>query len=531
VTTAAAVRAALRDRQEIAILDLRHEADYARGHPLFAACMPLGLVEVQAWERLPRRDVPIVVYGYDARKVERGMRRLRAIGFDDVSELEGGLSGWTEAGGELFIDVNSPSKAFGELVAHERDTPFIAADELERRLREGSDVRVFDVRPAGEYAAMRVPGAMNVPGCEIVQGIEPRVDTESTVVVNCAGRTRGIIAAQSLVDLGLAHPVAALRNGTIGWKLAGLALDTSSVDAAPRVDATSVDAVDGLAAAARALARRAGVQFETHADTDRDGSRTVYRFDVRSASEYEQGHRPDFRHAPGGQLVQETDVFAPVRGARIVLAGDATGRAELTGSWLAQMGWDVVVVDPAETGGNVARGPWVSPMPPRPAVTTVDADAAATLLAAGAHALDLAPVAGHAAGHVPGARFVRPDEVPDVAAALEPAPDRARPLLLTSTDGVVAAFAAAELATTTAIPVVVIEGGTATWRAAGQPLDTGTRGALSPLVDDYRRPYVGPDVDPPTMQAYLDWEFGLVRQLERDGTHGFRVLPGASGTF
>jgi hypothetical protein len=26
------------------------------------------------------------------------------------------------------------------------------------------------------------------------------------------------------------------------------------------------------------------------------------------------------------------------------------------------------------------------------------------------------------------------------------------------------------------------------------------------------------------MQAYLDWEFGLVQQLERDGTHGFYVI-------
>ncbi|ORU01593.1 glpE, partial [Klebsiella pneumoniae] len=26
------------------------------------------------------------------------------------------------------------------------------------------------------------------------------------------------------------------------------------------------------------------------------------------------------------------------------------------------------------------------------------------------------------------------------------------------------------------------------------------------------------------MQAYLEWEYGLVDQLARDGTHGFRVL-------
>jgi hypothetical protein len=29
------------------------------------------------------------------------------------------------------------------------------------------------------------------------------------------------------------------------------------------------------------------------------------------------------------------------------------------------------------------------------------------------------------------------------------------------------------------------------------------------------------------MQAYLDWEFGLVAQLALDGTHGFKVLAAA----
>jgi hypothetical protein len=31
------------------------------------------------------------------------------------------------------------------------------------------------------------------------------------------------------------------------------------------------------------------------------------------------------------------------------------------------------------------------------------------------------------------------------------------------------------------------------------------------------------------MQAYLDWEHGLVAQLERDGTRGFTVLTEQPG--
>ncbi len=42
--------------------------------------------------------------------------------------------------------------------------------------------------------------------------------------------------------------------------------------------------------------------------------------------------------------------------------------------------------------------------------------------------------------------------------------------------------------------------------------------------DRYRRPYEGTDNSAEAMQAYLEWEYGLVDQLARDGTHGFRVL-------
>ena len=58
-----AVRRALRDRAEIGLLDVRPEGRFAEGHPLFAASFPLGRLEAEVFDRLPRRSVPLVVYG------------------------------------------------------------------------------------------------------------------------------------------------------------------------------------------------------------------------------------------------------------------------------------------------------------------------------------------------------------------------------------------------------------------------------------------------------------------------------------
>jgi rhodanese-related sulfurtransferase len=520
---ASAVRRALRDRAEIGLLDVRPEGRFATGHPLFAASFPLGRLEVEVFDRLPRRSVPLVIYG-DRDDAATAARRLRRLGYRDVSLLDGGLDGWTAAGGELFADVNVPSKAFGELVAVTAGTPDVAARDLQAMLRDRADVVVVDARRFEEYQAMSIPTATSVPGAELVlraRTLAP--DPATTVVVNCAGRTRSIIGAQSLINAGQANRVLALRHGTIGWVLAGLRLDHGRARRAPEVPAASARRAK---AAAWAVAARAGVRRMPARELRSlaaGGRRTIYRFDVRTPEEYEAGHPAGFRPAPGGQLVQETDWFAPVRGALVVLADDDGGRAAMTGSWLAQMGWDVALWPPGPAA-TAEAGPWRPARPPVPEVARADPAQVDDWLRAGeALAVDVDTSRRFLAGHLPGAVWAqRTDLSGDLVPGLL---TRTVRLVLTSADGILAAFAAGDLPPGARAAVTVLDGGTASWAASGRPLQPGPGEMLSPPVDVYRRPYEGTGVDPATMQAYLDWEHGLVAQLDRDGTHGFTVLP------
>ena len=146
---------------------------------------------------------------------------------------------------------------------------------------------------------------------------EAAPDPDTTIIVNCAGRTRSIIGTQSLINAGVPNKVRALRNGTIGWTLARHTLDHG----ADRRGA--IGPFEGGPANARDVAYRAGVRhvgFDVMAALQAQVDRTLYRFDVRSEEEYAAGHLAGFRHYAGGQLVQEIDMAAPVRGARIVLS-------------------------------------------------------------------------------------------------------------------------------------------------------------------------------------------------------------------
>ncbi|AMP05049.1 rhodanese homology domain-containing protein [Collimonas pratensis] len=529
------IHAALLQRRELALLDVREEAPFAEAHPLFAANLPLGRIELEAYSRIPRRDTRIVVYDDGEGLALAAAQRLRQLGYSAVHLLAGGLQGWRDAGGEIFRDVNAPSKAFGELVESQRHTPSLSAPEVKALLDADADVVVLDARRFDEYHTMSIPGSVSVPGAELVlrvRALAPRPETR--VIVNCAGRTRSIIGSQSLINAGIPNPVGALRNGTIGWTLAGQQLEHGKTQ---RFSERPLDQPGGVAhaqaaSAGRQVADRAGVGRADLATLERwqqERSRTTYHLDVRTPEEYSRGHLPGFSSAPGGQLVQETDHVAPVRGARIVLADDDGVRANMTASWLAQMGWEVHVLDGLQpqhfsTSGNPAQQ--LPPVAPHETVTAqqlarwLQEAPAATVL------LDFTSSANYVKQHIPGARFALRSQLAAVLqqnAAAEPAEPVER-YVLTCGSSLLAAYAAGDAQQLTDKPVFVLEGGTAAWIAAGLPLESGETTLASPRIDRYRRPYEGTDNPVAAMQAYLDWEYGLVAQLAADGSHGFFVI-------
>jgi rhodanese-related sulfurtransferase len=529
--TPEAVRAMLRDGGEMALLDMREEGVFSdEGHPFFANSLPLSRLEMMIRPLAPRWATRIVVYdggdGADGGLAERAAVKLRAIGYRDVAVMAGGARAWGAAGFELFTGVNVPSKAFGELVEHRCGTPHIAASELKRRVDSGEDVLIVDSRPMAEFRNMSIPGAFDCPGAELVYRVPDRLASPDTlVVVNCAGRTRSIIGAQSLRNAGLPNQVVALENGTMGWELAGFTPNRGREDALPP------PSPQGLAAA-RKLADDVSRRFEIARIDDtalarfaaEAEARTLYVFDVRSPEEYAAGHIVGARSAPGGQLVQATDAYMATRNARIVMTDDDGVRAVMTASWLKQMGWqEVFVLDGGLVGRQLAMGAEPRDIPgldqAREAAISV-AELKSLTDRGAASVVDLAPSLAYEAGHVPGAWFAVRARLPGSLARVP----RSATLVLTSPDGVLARLAAAELGDAGHGEVRVLDGGTAAWRAAGLPLAKDREAMADTPNDCWRRPY-DPYAGEGARERYLSWEIELVHQIEREGDLGFRV-PG-----
>ena len=530
----AAVRERLLARDETALLDVREEDPFAQEHPLWAANLPLSRTEIEAWRRIPRRDTFIVLYGEHAGTdlAPLAAKTLASLGYTNVHLLEGGLEGWRKAGGELFRDVNVPSKSFGELVEHERHTPSLSAPEVKALVDAKANVVVLDARRFDEYQTMSIPSATSVPGAELVLRVrELAPDPSTQVIVNCAGRTRSIIGTQSLVNAGIPNPVAALRNGTIGWKLAGQVLDHGADRQAPAPCPTRTEHEPRPMHAAWPMRPACGASTWPRCGRSKRRARTVYRFDVRTPEEYAAGHLPGFASAPGGQLVQETDHQVPVRGARIVLADDDGVRASMSASWLAQMGWEVYVPDAVPEAAAFSEK--AAPSPAHPPVAAMVPEIGPAELAAlleqspsNTAVIDVTTSANYVKRHIPGAWYaIRAQLAQAVDGVIPPSPR----YVLTCGSSLLARYAAADLRALLDArgqrdaQVLVLTGGNAAWFAAGLDAETGETRLATPRTDRYRRPYEGTDAPAEAMQAYLDWEYGLVAQLGRDGTHHFNV--------
>lgn len=536
------VKAMLKSGEIFAFFDVREEGEFStQGHPLFATPLPLSRLEPRALALLPDPGIRIVLMdsGDDAQdpqwagRANRAAAKLSQLGYTNLSVVKGGLKAWRDAGYEVFTGVNVPSKAFGEVVEHENDTPRIDAADLQKLVDAKTDLVILDSRPMPEFNNMSIPGGVDCPGAELVYRVKDFApNPETLVVVNCAGRTRSIIGAQSLINAGLPNKVIALKNGTMGWHLAGLKVARGETRS---FGPQGPEAAKFAQAAAADVAKRMGIKKIDKADLDKLVAKggPLYRLDVRDPAEYAQGHLKGFRHAAGGQLVQATDQYVGARNATIVLHDNDGVRATMTAHWLMQMGWaETYVLDhkPAASELTTEAEPRFPVGFSVPKATTVAAadlhkQLASTLV------IDLDTSLKYRDGHVPGAWFaVRAGLGRSIPEMLKKQAGATR-IVLVSADAEIAALAAPEATeaakTAGGLPVAVLEGGMKAWRDAKLAVEAGHVRMADPPTDVWYRPYDFKEDVEAAMRQYLDWEVDLVPQVVRDGDAKFSVLKGS----
>lgn len=526
---AAAVKAMLSDGEEIALLDVREAGQYADGHPFFAVPVAYSRFELDIERLVPRRSVRMVLIDNGDGVGERAAKRAEGLGYTNVAILEGGAAGWKAAGYTLFDGVNLPSKTFGELVEIERHTPRITADDLVAMQKRGDNMVIVDGRTWAEYQRFSIPGGISCPNGELalrIDAIAP--DPKTRIVVNCAGRTRSIIGAQTLIDVGVPNEVVALENGTQGWFLAGYQVERGASQKYPEVS-TAGSNLAARRERAAAHGSKHGVRVASAGEVRTwlsDNGRTTYLLDVRTSEEIAAKPLAGFVHAPGGQLQQATDQWVGVKGARLVLADTDGIRAPMVAAWLRQLGHDAYVMperDAAEIGAALPadrqpRGPVALKVRAKELRTVTPQGLSALLWSGGGKAIDLRLSQDYRDGHIPGSVWsIRPRLSRAVA-------DPAGPIILIADQLEVAAAVSIDLAELGATDVSVLAGGIDAWRADGQKLNAAAESPPdSERIDFIFHTHQRHDGNVEAARAYLAWEVDLVERLDGQERGVFRL--------
>lgn len=515
------------DGQEIALFDVREHGQYGEAHLFFGVNLPYSRLELEVRRLAPNPKVRLVIYDQNGGDVAaRSAERLQALGYEHVHVLEGGADGWQAAGLQLFAGVHVPSKAFGELVEETSHTPHVTAQQLAEWQARGEPMVVLDGRPFDEYRKMTIPGSVCCPNGELGYRLQDLVpDDHTPVVVNCAGRTRSIIGAQTLINMGVKNPVYALENGTQGWYLEDFQLEHGSTRR--YADEVSSKALPQQRLAAQKLAEQAGAKTVLAAQVEQwaaDVTRSLFLCDVRTAEEFAAGSLPGAQHTPGGQLIQSTDLYIGVRKARLVLIDSDGVRAPIVASWLRQLGHEAYVLAGGVSSGLALpayQAPAYQALPVISAKSLSDALKDDTLVV-----IDLRPSMSYRKAHIAGSRWsIRSLLASEVTG-------EQRPLVLLADDPRLAAFAAQVLPDTQRAHARLLEGGLDAWRAAGFAVqeDANTppdHQCIDFLFFTHDRHSGNKDA----ARQYLAWEIGLLAQMsanEMASLKPLRVQPQAT---
>ena len=508
-----------------ALVDVREAGEYNASHIPGSSLMPRRMLEFDLPVAVPNPASLTVLCDDDGQRVARAVETVEAMGYTNVAWLDGGVNRWMSLDYDTEWGVNVPSKDFGEKVEVVHHVPEIDAIELQARMDRGDKMVILDTRTPEEYRRFCIPGGQSLPGGELalrITDVTADLDADTTVVINCAGRTRSIIGTRILQRMGVDRDVVGLKNGTSGWVLAGYELESGADrDELPQVSAEGRAAAEAYA---DRCAAEDGVQLLDVAGleqlAERSRSETVYFIDVRTAEEYAEGHIPGFRWFPGGQCVQRSDDVAVVKNAPIVFSCDGRARATLVGSWYRQLGHGEVYAldggtgawaaagEALESGRNVgARFDGSIGGAGEPGLLT---DARSTVAVVSPSELQADPPDAvlfvdtsqdFARGHVPGANWVARGWL-EWQASEHVASQDAR-VVVTCGDGRQSLLAAATLRSLGYGNASALDGGMAAWRQAGLPVETGLTGVMRTPADVV---FSGPDRTYADMQNYLRWE-------------------------
>ena len=320
--------------KNISFLDIRERKEYVHGFAFGSVNCPFSKFKYLIKELVPDVNTTLILIGikntYQKDKIQKILKKLK---YDRSFILKGDYKIWKKQKFPLWAGEYTFSKAFGEWIEITSNIKNLYAKELYKIHKKNHNYLQIDARPKKEFEKFSLPQSVQCSGGELPCFINNKENLRKNFIVHCAGRTRSIIAYQTLKDFNFKNKKYVLNGGTQNWVLNGFDRKFKNQS---KIKSTKINYKDDLK-----LAHSIAKKFKIPSTQTMNKQTNSYNFQINSEIK-------NFKKIPGWKqvnattLIQSTDKFISSTNTKILIFSNIPSSAVFTVIWLRRMGYQAI---------------------------------------------------------------------------------------------------------------------------------------------------------------------------------------------
>ncbi len=320
--------------KNISFLDIRERKEYVHGFAFGSVNCPFSKFKYLIKELVPDVNTTLILIGIkNINQKTRIQKILKKLKYRRSFIIKGDYKIWKKNKFPLWAGEYTFSKAFGEWIEITSNIKNLYAKELYKIHKKNHNYLQIDARPKKEFEKFSLPQSVQCSGGELPCFINNKENLRKNYIVHCAGRTRSIIACQTLKDFNFKNKKYVLNGGTQNWVLNGFDRKFKNQS---KIKSTKINYKDDLK-----LANSIAKKFKIPSSQIMNKQINSYNFQINSEIK-------NFKKIPGWKqvnattLIQSTDKFISSTNTKILIFSNIPSSAVFTVIWLRRMGYQAI---------------------------------------------------------------------------------------------------------------------------------------------------------------------------------------------
>ena len=320
--------------KNISFLDIRERKEYVHGSAFGSVNCPFSKFKFLINELVPDKNTKIILIGVKNINQKKQIQKiLKKLKYHKSFIIKGDYKIWKKYKFPFWAGEYTFSKAFGEWIEITSNIKNLYAKELYKIHKKNHNYLQIDARPKKEFEKFSLPQSVQCSGGELPCYINNTENLRKNYIVHCAGRTRSIIAYQTLKDFNFKNKKYVLNGGTQNWVLNGFDRKFNNQS---KIKSTKINYKDDLK-----LANSIAKKFKIPSTQTMNKQTNSYNFQINSEIK-------NFKKIPGWKqvnattLIQSTDKFISSTNTRVLIFSNIPSSAVFAVIWLRRMGYQAI---------------------------------------------------------------------------------------------------------------------------------------------------------------------------------------------